>query len=258
MYEPIKRKIAIITGVSRLKGIGAAICKELAETGYHIFFTYWTEYDKKMPWSIDLDEPMKLMEALKRKGVKVSCMELDLTHFEAPDQLLNRVIEQLGCPDILINNAAYSTNNDFSNLTAEELDKHYMVNVRATTLLSSKFAQRFDKKSGGRIVNITSGQFRGPMPGELAYATTKGAIDALTITLSAELAPLGITVNAINPGPTDTGWMTESIKNELKPMFPFGRIGLPKDVAKAIKFLVSDEADWITGQIIHSEGGFRR
>ncbi|MBU8880151.1 SDR family oxidoreductase [Bacillus sp. FJAT-29790] len=254
----LKEKIAIITGVSRLKGIGAAICKELAEAGFHIFFTYWTEYDKKMPWSMDLDEPIKLKEELIQKGVKVSCMELDLTHFEAPEQLLSRVIEQLGYPDILINNATYSTNTDFSNLTEEELDKHYMVNIRATTLLSCKFAQKFDKELGGRIVNITSGQFQGPMPGELAYATTKGAVDALTITLSAELAPLGITVNAINPGPTDTGWMTEIIKDELKPMFPFGRVGEPKDVAKAIKFLVSDEAEWITGQIIHSEGGFRR
>lgn len=251
-------KIAIITGVSRLRGIGAAICKELADAGYHIFFTYWTEYDKEMPWSIEEDEPLKLKEELLKKGVKVSCMELDLTQNDAPEQLLNKVSEQLGYPDILINNAAYSTNNDFSKLTAEELDKHYMVNVRATTLLSSKFAQGFDKKSGGRIVNMTSGQSLGPMPGELAYATTKGAVDALTVTLSAELAPLGITVNAINPGPTDTGWMTEEIKNELKPLFPFGRIGKPGDAAKTIKFIVSDEAEWITGQIIHSEGGFKR
>jgi len=251
-------EIAIVTGVSRLKGIGAAICKELAETGYHIFFTYWTDYDKEMPWGINLNEPMIIKEELIKIAVKVSCMELDLTQFDAPEQLFSRVSEELGYPDILINNAAYSTNNDFSTITAEELDKHYMVNVRATTLLSSKFAQKFDKKSGGRIVNITSGQFQGPMPGELAYATTKGAVDALTITLSAELAHLGITVNAINPGPTDTGWMTEVIKSELTPMFPFGRIGEPKDVAKMIKFLVSEEADWITGQIIHSEGGFKR
>ena len=211
-----------------------------------------------MPWGIDLNEPMIIKKELMKKGVKVSCMELDLTQYDAAEQLFSRVSEQLGYPDVLINNAAYSTNNDFSNITAEELDKHYMVNVRATTLLSSKFAQKFDKKSGGRIVNITSGQFQGPMPGELAYATTKGAVDALTITLSAELAHLGITVNAINPGPTDTGWMTEEIKSELTPMFPFGRIGEPKDVAKMIKFLVSDEAGWITGQIIHSEGGFKR
>ncbi|TXC93442.1 SDR family oxidoreductase [Metabacillus litoralis] len=258
MMNLLKNKIAIVTGVSRLKGIGAAICKELAEAGYHIFLTYWTEYDKEMPWSLSVDEPLKLKEELLKKGVKVSCMELDLTLHDAPEELINTVIEHLGFPDILVNNAAYSTNNDFSNLTAEVLDKHYLVNVRATVLLSSKFAQKFNKISGGRIVNITSGQFQGPMPGELAYATTKGAIDALTITLSAELAPLGITVNAINPGPTDTGWMTEEIKTHLKPMFPFGRIGVPKDVAKTIKFLVSDEADWITGQIIHSEGGFKR
>jgi len=109
--------IAIVTGVSRLKGIGAAICKELAEAGYHIFFTYWTEYDKKMPWSIDLNEPMILKEELIKKGVKVSSMELDLTQYDAPEQLLSRVSEQLGYPDILINNAAYSTNNDFSNIT---------------------------------------------------------------------------------------------------------------------------------------------
>ncbi|WP_156323954.1 SDR family oxidoreductase [Bacillus sp. JCM 19034] len=251
-------KVAVVTGVSRLNGIGAAICKELAEAGYHIFFTYWTEYDKQMPWSIHLDEPLKLKEELMEKGVKVSCMEIDLTQFDAPEQLFNRVKEQLGYPHILINNAAYSTNNDYSNVTAEVLDKHYMVNIRATTLLSSLFARGFDKKSGGRIVNLTSGQFQGPMPGELAYATTKGAIDALTITLSAEVAPLGITVNAINPGPTDTGWMTDEIKTQLRPLFPFGRIGEPNDVAKTIKFLVSEDADWITGQIIHSEGGFKR
>lgn len=254
----LKNKIAIVTGVSRQKGIGAAICKELAEKGYHIFFTYWTDYDKEMPWSIEDDEPLRLKEELVEKGVKVVCMELDLTQYDAPEQLLNTVIEQLGFPDILVNNAAYSTNNDFSNLTAKVLDQHYLVNVRATTLLSCEFAQRFAKKSGGRIVNITSGQFQGPMPGEIAYATTKGAVDALTITLSAELAPLGITVNAINPGPSDTGWMTEEIKTQLKPMFPFGRIGEPKDAAKIIAFLVSEEAAWITGQIIHSEGGFRR
>ncbi|QTD43254.1 SDR family oxidoreductase [Sporosarcina sp. Te-1] len=253
-----KSKIAIVTGVSRLKGIGAAICVELAESGYDIFFTYWTEYDKKMPWSMNAEEPQKLKEELINKGVRAASLELDLTTDEAPEQLITSVREQLGYPDILINNAAYSTNNDFSDITAAVLDKHYMVNVRATTLLSSKFAQHFTKKSGGRIVNLTSGQFQGPMRGELAYATTKGAVDALTITLSAELAPLGITVNAINPGPTDTGWMTDKIKSGLAPLFPFGRIGEPQDAAKLIAFLVSDEAGWITGQIIHSEGGFKR
>ncbi len=105
---------------------------------------------------------------------------------------------------------------------------------------------------------MTSWPFQGPMVGSLAHATTKGSIDALTSSLSAEVAHLGITVNAINLGPTDTGWMTEVIKQGLKPMFPFGRIGEQKDAARLIKFLVSEEAEWITGQVIRSEGGFKR
>lgn len=254
----LKNKVAIVTGASRLNGIGAAICRELADEGCHIFFTYWTEYDKEMPWKMDQEEPTILKNELLEKGVRVASMELDLSQSDAAEHLIMSVQSQLSTPDILINNAAYSTTNDFSDLTAEELDKHYLVNIRATMLLSIHFARVFHKQVGGRIVNLTSGQSQGPMPGELAYATTKGAIDALTLTLSAELAPLGITVNAVNPGPTDTGWMTDPIKRKLQPMFPFGRMGEPRDVAKTIAFLVSEQADWITGQVIHSEGGFRR
>lgn len=105
---------------------------------------------------------------------------------------------------------------------------------------------------------MTSGQDLGPLPGELAYAATKGAISAFTRSLSQELAPLGITVNAVNPGPTDSTWMTDEIRNFLSPKFPMGRIGTPDDAARIIAFLASDEAEWITGQIIHSEGGFIR
>lgn len=251
-------KLAIVTGASRLNGIGAAICRELAENGCNIFFTYWTAYDNTMPWKIDADEPAKLKEELERFGVKVASLEVDLSQAEKLESLLKQVESELGQPDILVNNAAYSTDTDYSTLTIEELDRHYRVNVLATTMLSSGFAKRFTKKSGGRIINLTSGQFKGPMPGELAYAATKGAVDAMTITLSAEVAPLGITVNAVNPGPTDSGWMTPEIKEVLQPRFPFGRPGESKDAAKLVKFLASNEAAWITGQIIHSEGGFAR
>ncbi len=251
-------RIAIVTGASRSKGIGAAVCRELAKTGHSIFFTYWRAYDEEMPWGSNAKEPNLLKEELESFGVQVGMMELDLTRGEAPNALFQKVKEDLGQPSILINNATYSTNDDYSTITAEELDKHYLVNIRATTLLSSRFAQEFTRGSGGRIVNLTSGQFQRPMPGELSYATTKGAIDAMTITLAAEVGKLGITVNSINPGPTDTGWMTEEIKSDLSGMFPSGRVGEPSDVARTIKFLVSEEAEWVTGQIIHSEGGFRR
>lgn len=251
-------KLAIVTGASRLNGIGGAICRELAQNGCNIYFTYWTEYDNSMPWKIEADEPAKLKEELEQFGVKVASLEVDLSQAAELESLLKQVESELGQADILVNNAAYSTDTDYSTLTIEELDRHYRVNVLATTMLSSGFAKRFTKKSGGRIINLTSGQFKGPMPGELAYATTKGAVDALTITLSAEVAPLGITVNAVNPGPTDSGWMTPEIQDALQPRFPFGRPGEPKDAAKLVKFLASDDAAWITGQIIHSEGGFER
>ena len=111
--------------------------------------------------------------------------------------------------------------------------------------------------SGGLIINLTSGQSVAPIPGELAYVATKGAIEAFTVSLSVELASYGITVNAVDPGATDSGWMTEAIRQELLPRFPMGRICQPEDAAQLIAFLASDEAAWITGQIIHSRGGFQ-
>ena len=105
---------------------------------------------------------------------------------------------------------------------------------------------------------MTSGQDRGPMPGELAYVASKGAISAFTRTLAAEVGGKGITANAVNPGPTDTGWMDEDLKQELLPRFSLGRIGAPEDAARLVAWLATDEAAWITGQVIDSEGGFSR
>jgi 3-oxoacyl-[acyl-carrier protein] reductase len=96
------------------------------------------------------------------------------------------------------------------------------------------------------------------MPGELAYVATKGAIEAFTRTLAAEVGHKGITVNAVNPGPTNTGWMTYQLRRELSARFSAGRVGEPEDAARLVAFLASDEAAWITGQVIHSEGGFLR
>ncbi len=96
------------------------------------------------------------------------------------------------------------------------------------------------------------------MEDELAYGMTKGAIEAFTKSLAAGVGPRGITVNAVNPGPTDTGWMTEELKRGLLPRFALGRLGQPEDAARLVAFLAGDEATWITGQTIHSEGGFVR
>ena len=256
--KSLKNKTALITGASRLQGIGAATAMKLAEAGADIYFTYWLDYDRKMPWGVEKNEPDKLQQIIQELGVKCFKKELDLAEPENIKLLLADVQEKLITPDILVNNACYSTNNNYQNIEAEELDKHYQINLRATLLLSSYFARSFEKEKGGRIINLSSGQFKGPMENEIAYAATKGAVDALTISLAAELAPKGITVNAVNPGPTDTGWMNQKLKEELLKKFPQGRIGQPEDTAKLVSFLASKEAEWITGEIINSEGGFKR
>ncbi len=241
-----------------MKGIGAAICEALAEGGADIFFTYWSAYDRSMPWGIEQDEPFQIQRKIEALGVSCHCLELDLSKEEGPQALLAAARDAFGEPDILVNNACYSEAMPYSALTSERLDRHYFLNVRAPIMLSVEFAKQFQKGRGGRIIAMTSGQSLGPMPGETAYAATKGAIDAFVKTFAAEVAEKGITVNAVNPGPTDSGWMDEELKKQLLPKFPFGRIGTPYDAARLIRFLASDEAEWITGQIIHSEGGFIR
>lgn len=251
-------KVALITGVSRLKGIGKALCIELAKRQFDIFFTYWTPYDKLMPWGIHKDEPNKIEEELSTYGIRCEKLELDLSKEDAVPILFEAVVNRLGHPQVLINNATYSTPTSIDDLTLKELDQHYAVNLRATTLLTLKFIKAFKFNKNGRIINLTSGQSLGKMPNEIAYAITKGAIETLTVTLSSEIAKKGITINAVNPGPNDTGWMDEELKKELIEQFPMKRIGQPKDTANLVGFLVSEEAEWITGQIIHSEGGFIR
>ncbi|CAN5523197.1 SDR family oxidoreductase [soil metagenome] len=258
MSENLSGKVAIVTGAGRRGGIGAAICRTIAVCGADVLFTYWKEYDREMPWNPDEEGPEALLEELIGLGVRAESVEVDLLHPESPQWLLDATEERLGPPSILVNNAAHSTRDGFENLDAAILDAHYAVNLRASALLSVGFAQRYSDGPGGRIVNITSGQSLGPMVGELAYAATKGAVEALTVTLAAEVGHKGITVNAVNPGPTDTGWMTEDLRRELAPKFSGGRVGKPEDAARLVAFLAGEESAWITGQIINSEGGFLR
>jgi len=254
----MNKKIAIVTGVSRLAGIGRAICVELAKQKIDIFFTYWSEYDNQMPWQVRENEPDLIQEEIREIGSKCEKLELDLSKTNAVNILLKEVKKKLGNPQILINNATYSTATNIDSFSADELDKHYFINLRATTLLTIEFIKQFEYHKNGRIINLTSGQSLGQMPNEIAYAITKGAIDTLTYTLSQEIASKGMTINSVNPGPNDTGWMDDKLKETLKGQFPMKRLGKPKDTANLIAFLISENAEWITGQLIHSEGGFKR
>ncbi|HYO30352.1 MAG TPA: SDR family oxidoreductase [Thermomicrobiales bacterium] len=252
---PLAGTVAIVTGASRRNGIGAAVCWALATAGADLFFTTWQANDR-MQGLADPDGPAALLADLRGLGIRAEAMEADLSLSETPEAVLAEARARLGPPAILVNNAAYSTRDGYERLDAATLDAHYAVNLRATALLAVGFAQGYDGGEGGRIVNLTSGQDRGPMPGELAYAATKGAIVAFTRTLAAEVGPKGITVNAVNPGPTDTGWMDDELKRELLPRFPLGRLGQPEDAARLIAWLCGPDAGWVTGQLVASEGGF--
>ena len=254
----LRGRVALVTGVGRRRGIGSAVCRALASRGADVVLSYWRAYDREMPWASDEDEPEALLGELRAAGVGAEGVEMDLAGSDSARLLLDAAEEGLGRPSILVNTAAVSTRAGFEALDAETLDAHYAVNVRAMALLSVGFARRYPGGPGGRIVNFSSGQSLGPMPEELAYVATKGAIEAFTRTLAVEIGHKGITVNAVNPGPTDTGWMTEELEREITPKFALGRIGEPEDAARLVAFLACDEAAWITGQVIHSEGGFFR
>ena len=249
-------RVALVTGASRLRGIGAEICRALATRGADVAFNHWRPADAAFPWSGAPSEPEDLARELSRLGVRTGAIECDLSDPGAATWLLDESESRLGPISILVNNAAYSTNDGYERLDAVTIDAHYQVNMRAAMLLAAEFARRFRAENGGRIINITSGQGLGPMPDELAYGATKGAIEAFTRSLAPAVAAKRITVNAVDPGPTDTGWITPELRDVLLPRFPMGRLGTPADAARLVAWLASPDAGWVTGQVIHSRGGF--
>lgn len=254
IFNDLKGRVALVTGASRRQGIGAAICRAFAAQGTNVFFTSWRNYDREQPHTQDPDGPELLVDELRTQNIRAEFLEIDLSEPDAPKRLLDSVTVSLGRPSILVNNAAYSTRDGYQHLDAAMLDAHYAVNLRATALLSVEFARRHPAGPSGCIINLSSGQSLGPMPGELAYAATKGAIEAFTRTLAAEVASLGITVNAIDPGITDTGWITPEVEQAFLPGMAMGRFGQPEDAARLVVFLASQAGAWITGQTIHSRG----
>lgn len=253
--KPLSGKVAIVTGVTRSIGIGNAIAQRLASAGAAIFTTYYRPFDQETPWGVSAGEPEQILEDLRAHGVGTQGIEIDLSDPASPSSVFKTAIDFFGQIDILVNNAAYSVEVDILALNSEILNAHLSVNAVGTMLLCQQFVQHWTGREGGRIINLTSGQGYAAMPGNLAYAASKGAIDAFTISLSAEVVGRGITVNAVDPGPTDTGWMPEELHEQLTVAAPLGRVGTPDDAARLVLFLASPEAAWITGQIIRSRGG---
>jgi 3-oxoacyl-[acyl-carrier protein] reductase len=260
--RPLAGRVAVVTGVSRRVGIGLAVARRLAALGAGLFVTSWTAHDREQPWGADpggIDAVLAELGGGDAPGAgRVEHLEADFQDPEAPDRVMAAAVQAFGHVDVLVCNHARSSAGGLGELTAAELDATLAVNTRAVLLLVRAFAAQHDGRPGGRVVLFTSGQHLGPMPGELAYAASKGALAEVTASLADALADRGITVNTINPGPTDTDYVDQATRERVARRFPAGRWGAPDDAGRLVAWLCTDDAAWVTGQVINSEGGFRR
>jgi 3-oxoacyl-[acyl-carrier protein] reductase len=252
-------RVAVITGVSRQAGIGFAIARRLLADGLSVLVHSWSAHDAAQPWGAEPGGVEAVIEALGGLGPRLAHLEADFADPHAPARVIAEAVESFGGLDVLVANHAHSAGQTLDTVTAQELDQAWAINARAVVLLVQAFAARHvTERPHGRIVLFTSGQHLGPMADELPYAISKGAVHQMTRSLADALAAHEITLNTINPGPVDTGWASPELHDQLRHAFPSGRWGTPDDIAAVVRWLVSEDSAWVTGQVIDAEGGFRR
>ena len=266
---PLAGRTVLVTGVSRRVGIGHAIACRAADYGASIVAHHYRPHDVSQPWGADdIEAVMASIRSHLIGPAQLIDVPADLAAPGEPARVVEQAAAAAGHLDALVCNQAMSSpDGPLSEMTEAVLDAHWAVDARASILLAQAFAAQEGFAASappgpgrrrGAIVFLTSGQGLGPLPGEIAYAAAKAAIAGVTLTISEELIDAGITVNTVNPGPIDTGYVTEEIRQATAAMFPQGRWGEPDDAARLITWLLTDEARWITGQVISSEGGFAR
>ena len=256
--HPLDGRTALITGVSRRRGIGFAVAKRLAEMGASIVVHHHTAHDIAEYDGIeDVGGLVGELRGHLLGGARIAEVSGDLGEETTPAAVVGRAVTETGHLDILICNHAHGGDSvSIRTLTPEALDRHWSVNTRATLLLTQAFAGQHDGRQGGRVVWMTSGQGLGPMSDNLAYATSKAALAGATWSVADDLADANILLNTVNPGPVNTGYLDDAAG--IADRFPARRTGVPEDPARLIGWLVSDEGQWIVGQVLNSEGGFRR
>ena len=287
---PLHGKTALVTGVSRRRGIGYGIACALANLGASVAVHHFQPHDERLPWgSDDLDEVRAGIRAHLVDGASFTDVDADLQDASRIPVVLDEAFSLTRSLDILVcNHARSGDDGSILDMTPERLDAFWYTNTRSTLLLTAEYARRLsghdEEQSGqaplrpgdpvpfqgpfdepvGNVFWMTSGQVEDPMPGEVAYATSRAALAGTTKTVAAELMRLGIVLNTVNPGPVNTGYLdSETTDRDLSALderfaeLPFGRLGVPSDPAELIAWLSTSKGSWIVGQVITSDGGFR-
>jgi 3-oxoacyl-[acyl-carrier protein] reductase len=238
---PADAPLALVTGVGRSIGIGAAITAGLVGDGWRVATAGWRDYDERMPWGAE--------------DRVLSNHEIDLGDPYGPGELLRRVAAESGPVSALVCCHCESVDSGILDTSVESFDRHMAVNARATWLLVKAFAEQLaGAPQPRRIVALTSDHAVFNLP----YGASKGALDRIVLAAASELAHLEVTANVVNPGAVDTGWMDDDIRSFVRSRNLQPRIGTPDDAAHLVRFLCSPEGGWINGQLLHSDGGVRR
>lgn len=255
MIDPqLASRTVLVTGGN--SGIGAATVKAFAAQGARVVLHFLDAPVVGLNYGhtvLGRERAEAIRKEVAEAGGRIDLVDGDLLDSHTPARLFDRA----GDVDVLVNNAAHCEVPDsVSDVTAESLDRHFAVNARATALLMAEFTRRYRARgaSDGRIVNVSTDAARA-FATQIGYGASKAALEAMTRAVALEVGPYGITVNAVAPGPVQTGWIDRDLEARVLPSIPLGRLGTPEDIADAIVFLVSEQARWITGQVIQVAGG---
>jgi 3-oxoacyl-[acyl-carrier protein] reductase len=256
-------KVVLVTGANH--GIGAATARAFATEGACVAIHFldeplpdkWDETYVALHVVKGRSAAEEIVNQIQQQGGRAIAVAGDLAFPATIPALFDRVEAALGPVDVLVNNAVHCEDPDtIFTTSAGSLDRYYAVNIRGTVLLIREFIHRYQQRRGdwGRIINLSTDAAQ-RFAGQIVYGATKATLEAFTRSIAIEAGPLGITVNTVAPGPVQTGWMTADQVKHLAPDIPLRRVGRPDDIADVIIFLASEQARWLTGQVIKVSGG---
>ncbi|AXI09050.1 beta-ketoacyl-ACP reductase [Oceanobacillus zhaokaii] len=242
----LKGKSALVTGASR--GIGRAIALELAKNGVNLVINYAGNEAKAQA----------VVEEAEQLGVKAFKVQADVANETEVKAMIKEAISQFGSLDILVNNAGVTRDNLLMRMKEEEFDQVINTNLKGAFVCTKAVTRQMMKQKAGRIINVASIVGVSGNPGQANYVAAKAGVIGLTKSTAKELASRNILVNAVAPGFISTD-MTDALNEEQRErtlaMIPLAKLGAPEDVAKVVRFLASEDANYITGQTIHIDGG---